>query len=146
MNLNLGSGTLCYDNAVNLDRVGLPGVDVIHDLDVMPWPFGSCTFDEVWGTQVFEHVADPVGFMAEVWRVLTPGGLCFLTVPYWRSENAFTDPTHRRFCTERTFDYWCPGTALHAQFGAQYAGRCVFDKEQVTVADEDLVVRLRKRG
>ena len=38
-----------------------------------------------------------------------------------RSENAFTDPTHKRFCTERTFEYWVKGTEFNSFYGPAYA-------------------------
>lgn len=31
--------------------------------------------------QVYEHVADAAGLFAEIWRVLTPGGVCFFSGP-----------------------------------------------------------------
>ena len=143
-NLNVGCGQWHFDNAVNLDMAAIPGVDVVHDLDVHPWPFPDGRFAEVWGHQVFEHVADPVGFMREAHRVLAPGGTLFLTVPHWQSENSHTDPTHRRHCTERTWDYWCVGTELHAQFGAAYAGPATFDKVAVARVNDDIHVTLRR--
>ena len=144
MILHLGCGTVPMPHAVNVDRVAMDGVDVVHDLDVYPWPFGDGSFVEVKAQQLFEHIADPVAFMAEVWRVLAPGGLLLLRVPYYKSDNAFTDPTHRRFCTMRTFDYWCRGTDLHAQFGQQMAGAAVFDYEVIAMMGEDIAAVLRK--
>lgn len=146
MRLNLGCG-YCADTApdvVNLDGVEHPGVQVVHDLDVHPWPFDDQAFTEVRAVQVFEHVADPIAFMAEAWRVLEPGGLLLLVVPSWRSENSYTDPTHRRHCTERTFDYWCEGTALHAQFGPAYAAGCTFIREKVVTTGDDIHAHLRR--
>lgn len=145
-NLNLGSGGVSYRDAVNVDRVPMAGVDVVHDLDVFPWPFDDGRFDEVWASQLFEHVADPVAFMRECWRVLAVGGLLHIVTPYYKSDNAFTDPTHRRFCTERTFDYWIPGTQLGDQFGAQYAAGCTYIKEDVSVIGDDLFAYLRKKA
>lgn len=145
MIVNLGSGHLTYPNAINVDSVALPGVDVVHDLDVFPWPFDDESCEEVWASQVFEHVRYPVGFMREAHRILRLGGLLHIVTPHWRSENAHTDPTHRRFCTEHTWDYWCVGTELHAQFGDQYAGACVFEKESVSRHNDDLMVYLRRR-
>lgn len=142
--LHVGCGGWVFDHAVNLDRAPLPGVDVVHDLDVAPWPFPDARFAEVSGLQVFEHVLDPVLFINEAWRVLAPGGVLFLTVPSWRSENAYTDPTHRRFCTERTFDYWIDGRPLHDQMGAAY-GPAVFTAESTVLASgDDIHARLVK--
>lgn len=142
--LHVGCGAWIFDHAVNLDRAPLPGVDVVHDLDVAPWPFLDGRFGEVSGLQVFEHVDDPVLFINEAHRVLRSGGVLFLTVPHWQSANAFTDPTHRRFCTERTFDYWIDGTDLHAQMGAAYGPATFVATSTVTVAGEDICARLVK--
>ncbi len=146
MRLNLGCG--CYadqaPDVVNLDSTDYPGVQVVHDLDVYPWPFADQEFTEVRGVQLFEHVIDPIAFMRECWRVLQPGGLLLLIVPHWQSENSHTDPTHRRHCTERTFDYWCEGTPLHSQFGPAYAAGCTFTRERVVVSGQDIHAHLRR--
>lgn len=147
MRLNAGCGKFidCDPEVVNLDAHPYPGVQVVWDLDEHPWPFDDRTFSEVRGVQVFEHLADPIGFMRDAHRVLELDGLLFLVVPHWQSENSFTDPTHRRHCTERTFDYWCDGEALHAQFGDAYAGDAVFHKESLVRTGDDMHVRLRRK-
>lgn len=142
--LNLGVGW-CADEApdvVNVDSQPFPGVQVVHDLDVHPWPFEDQAFSEVRAVQLFEHVTDPVGFMAEAHRVLEPGGLLWIVVPHWQSENSHTDPTHVRHCTERTWDFWCPGTQLHAQ--STYAGPHTFTRERVTRYGDDIHAHLRR--
>ena len=88
--------------------------------------------------------ADPLVFINEAWRVLAPGGFLFLTVPHWQSENAYTDPTHRRFCTVRTFDYWIAGTDLHAQMGAAYGPAVFTEASNVAQVDGDVHARLVK--
>lgn len=142
--LHIGCGLDRRENAINLDMVDLPTVDVVHNLDVFPWPFPDDRFDDVIGFQVFEHVNDPIGFMKEVHRVLVPGGKLSLTVPHYQSNNSFTDPTHKRHCTLRTWDYWCVGTPLHNQFGPAYAGSAVFEKKVVEQVGEDIWIDLRK--
>lgn len=140
--INLGCGIRTRDGWLNLDVAALPGVDVVHDLDAVPWPFKDGVAEEISAEDVFEHVEDPLAFMAECWRVLAPGGHLRLRTSYWKSESAFTDPTHKRFCTELTFDYWCAGTEYFERYGAAYARGCEFLKIEVRLEDAELLVHL----
>lgn len=143
--LNLGCGRYPKRGAINVDRIAAPGVDVVHDLDVLPWPFDDNTFQLVSAIQVFEHVDDPVGFMCESWRVLRPGGELYLTVPHWQSENSHTDPTHRRHCTPHTWDYWIAETPLNRSNGPMYGGdRHKFEAIRIEHIEWDIVVHLQK--
>jgi len=146
--LNLGCGTRPLPWHRNVDIVQMPGVDVVWDLDVIPWtPFADESADEITGTDIFEHVNDPIGFMCECSRILKPGGILSLRTNYWRSENAFTDPTHKRFCTERTFEYWVKGTEFNSFYGPAYA-RNGIEYEYVTgyprLEGTELAVKMRR--
>ena len=44
-------------------------------------PFRDARFDVVICAQVYEHTPEPEGMMAEVWRVLRDGGVCFFSGP-----------------------------------------------------------------
>jgi SAM-dependent methyltransferase len=44
-------------------------------------PFGDASFDAAVSFQVVEHVSDDVGYVAEIARVLAPGGILYLTTP-----------------------------------------------------------------
>ncbi len=46
-------------------------------------PFADGRFDVVISTEVIEHTPDPRAAVAELTRVLSPGGLLVLTVPCW---------------------------------------------------------------
>ena len=46
------------------------------------FPFADGEFDGVLCSQVFEHVFTPAEFLAEIHRVLRPGGCAVLTVPF----------------------------------------------------------------
>lgn len=46
-----------------------------------PLPFADASFDTVLSFQVFEHVADTERYLAEVRRVLVPGGTLILATP-----------------------------------------------------------------
>jgi SAM-dependent methyltransferase len=56
-----------------------PGVDFVADVSALP--FADGTYDIVLSTQVLEHVRDPQRVIAEMARVLKPGGWLFLTTP-----------------------------------------------------------------
>lgn len=143
MRLNLGAGSALLTGWINLDRVQLPGIDVVHDLDVGPWPFESSSMDQIVAKDVFEHVADPVLFMTECHRILRPGAGLFVQTPYYKGRDAYTDPTHRRFPTEHTFDYWIPGTVLHTANNAAY-GAVSFTRMMLEVSREQLAITLTK--
>jgi SAM-dependent methyltransferase len=49
--------------------------------DALHLPFGAGTFDRVIASEVLEHIPDDVGAMAELARVLRPGGTMAVTVP-----------------------------------------------------------------
>lgn len=144
--LNLGCGSLPLRRHVNVDIADIPGVDVVHDLDKAPWPWEDGEAVVIRAYDVFEHVKDPLLFMQESWRVLQSDGLLVLHVNHWQSMNAFTDPTHVRFCTEETFDYWVEGTPLFDRYGDAYGlGKKVrFNKEDCRKDGQELHVQLRR--
>jgi SAM-dependent methyltransferase len=54
--------------------------DVFYDGD--EFPFDDHSFDTVVTFQVFEHVFNPDRFLHEIARVVKPGGMLLLTVPF----------------------------------------------------------------
>jgi SAM-dependent methyltransferase len=83
-----GDGGLAYGEVGELPDVQIVEVDVSlegrpalvcdgHDL-----PFPAENFDLVICEAVLEHVFDPVRCVAEIHRVLRPGGLVFATTPF----------------------------------------------------------------
>ena len=53
---------------------GRPGAEAVALVEGAPLPFAEDAFDVVWAGEVLEHVADVVGLLAEVRRVLRWGG------------------------------------------------------------------------
>lgn len=122
MRLNLGCGRKHLDGYVNLDISPKVGADIVHDLDIAPWPFDDNSADEIIAENIFEHVSDPILFMAECHRILKTDGILKIYVPHYTSPDAFTDPTHKRYCTDHTFDFWIKGTLYYNETGETYGG------------------------
>lgn len=107
--LDVGCGDHKLRGATGVDMLKLPSVDVVHDLGVFPWPFANNSFDLLFANHVMEHVDDVVKTLEEMHRILAPGGRVVIQVPYFRSVDAFTDPTHRHFFTSQSFEYVVEG-------------------------------------
>ena len=91
-----------WDDLTTIDHDPNCGADILHDLDETPWPLDDNAFDEAHAYEVLEHLGrqgDYKAFFAhfhEIWRVLKPDGLLFATVPSWKSQWAWADPSHTR--------------------------------------------------
>ena len=74
------------------DFVAGPNVDIVGDIHDMP--IGDASYDCIICTGTLEHVADPWQAVREIHRVLRPGGVVHVDVPFIQGYHA--DPT----------DYW----------------------------------------
>lgn len=104
--LNLGSGKKPRADAVNLDLVTEVEPDVVHDLEVRPWPFEDDRFEQIYAHDVLEHLTDLVATMEEIHRIARPGAIVHITVPHFSCANAWTDPTHRHGLGYFSFHYF----------------------------------------
>jgi len=103
--LNLGCGLAVKEGFVNVDRRALPGVDVVHDLSVAPWPWADGEVEEVVSYNALQQVADLPTFFNELWRVLAPGAKAEIHVPYLTSMRAWTNPANLHRFSEQAFLY-----------------------------------------
>jgi len=74
---------------IDPDLQSLEANDVVrHRVAGLKLPFRDGSFDLITANMVFEHLADPVGVLRDIGRVLAPGGLCIFHTPnvrYWQS-------------------------------------------------------------
>jgi SAM-dependent methyltransferase len=121
--LNIGCGVKRRENAVNLDISDRVGADVVHDLNVLPWPFPADSFEEVFAYDVLEHVHDVVRALEEIHRISRPAARVHITVPHFSSANAFTDVTHRHWFGWNSFAPYTTEHELNHYSHARFARR-----------------------
>lgn len=93
--LDLGCGQKKFPGAVGVDISADTDADVVHDLDVFPYPLEDDSFDQILMQDVIEHVREPYAVMGELHRIGRPGARVHLRTPHFSSVLAYSDPTHR---------------------------------------------------
>jgi len=117
--LNLGAGNKLVAGAVQHDRVKhRPEIDVVWDLNDLPWPWADESFDMIVACAVLEHLRiNLIESVNECWRILRKNGTLHMKLPYWNSANSYRDPTHYWRFDLRTCDLFDPTT----KYGHDYA-------------------------
>lgn len=94
----------CGLNGFGVDQSAIaksicPEVEILQsDLENDPLPYNDNSFDIVFSKSVLEHFYYPERLVAEIYRIVKPGGLVITMVPDWEAVyNIFYDDyTHRR--------------------------------------------------
>lgn len=81
--LNLGCGRLGQlKGYLNVDAYKNKGVDIIHNLNKIPYPFDDNSIDEIYISHVLEHLdLSFEDFIKEMRRILKRNGILLLRVP-----------------------------------------------------------------
>lgn len=118
MKLNVGCGRNIKDGWVNLDYMGLPGVDIVANLEGgCTIPLADDTVDEFLLSHVIEHIRDTLPLMQELHRIARPGAQMTIRVPYGASDDAHEDPTHVRCYFLKSFNYFSQPYYWRADYG-----------------------------
>ena len=112
--LDVGCSSNCQRGWVGMDIRKCQGVDIVHDVQVFPWPIPDNSCFTILMSHLYEHIMphNRIKLIDECWRVLKPGGQLLLTAPYATSIGAFQDPTHYPCPNEATFTYFDPAYPL----------------------------------
>lgn len=113
--LDVGCGSNKSSGAVGLDKRDIPGVDIVHDLEVIPWPLADESCRRVLMSHIIEHLKPwlIVDILDEVWRIMEPDGQLMIATPYAGSPRFWQDPTHIHGWMEATPEYFDPGYPLY---------------------------------
>ncbi|MBP6860214.1 MAG: hypothetical protein KBC38_01465 [Candidatus Pacebacteria bacterium] len=132
MKLDIACGQNKRPGFVGIDIAPGEGVDIVHDLEVYPWPIKDHSVSEMHVSHYVEHVKDLMNFMNECHRIGENGAKLTIIGPYYTSIRAWQDPTHVRALSEATWMYfnkaWRETNKL-----AHYPITCDFDITNMVV-------------
>ncbi|MFH1500746.1 MAG: methyltransferase domain-containing protein [archaeon] len=101
--LNLGCGTDIKAGYLNVDFIKSPGVDLVRDLNKIPYPFKENQFKVIILRNILEHLDNPFLVIKEIHRISKPNAQIFLRVPHFSSNNVWGDLQHKRGFNTETF-------------------------------------------
>ena len=100
MKLNLGSGSKILDGYINVDKYDYYKPDIIHDLEVFPYPFEDNSIEEILLSHVLEHIGQSpevfLNIIKELYRICKNNSVIKIKVPHPRHDDFISDPTHVR--------------------------------------------------
>jgi Methylase involved in ubiquinone/menaquinone biosynthesis len=103
--------------------IAMPGVD--HHVDLQALPFESGSYDIVYASHVLEHIRNDHAAIAEIRRILAPGGLAILPVP-------IVSPTTIEYPEPNPFETMhvrAPGTDYFDRFKLHFARIDLYSSE-----------------
>lgn len=122
MNVEIGGGTLVQPGWLNLDPRHGEGPWRRMAQDV-PWPCADGSVDAIRASHVMEHIPagqDRIDVMNEAHRVLRPGGVFEIIVPFMTGTwHAIADPTHVSFWVMESFHYFDGLFMPNADYGVK---------------------------
>jgi SAM-dependent methyltransferase len=104
--IELGCGPKQKQGRICIDKINLPGVDIIADLEQgLPFLPDACV-DEIHCTSFLEHIDNFELLVREIVRVLKPEGRAHVFVPHFSNPYFYSDPTHKRYFGLYSFYYF----------------------------------------
>lgn len=104
--LELGCGpNKVVDNAVGIDFLDFPCVDVVGDVFEVLADLPDNCVDAVYAYHFIEHIGDLNKLLLELIRVLKANSIMEVSVPHFSNPYYYSDPTHKAYFGLYTFAY-----------------------------------------
>ena len=104
--VDVGCGNRKKPGRIGIDRVDLPGVDIVADIEKGLSYFPDESVDEIHCRSVLQHIEDIEELLREMLRVLKKNGRANIFVPHFSNPYYYSDYTHVRFFGLYTFQYF----------------------------------------
>ena len=115
--LSLGCGEFKKLGYLNVDYGSVSPLDIVHNLEVIPYPFANDDFELVEANHVLEHLDNPFQVMKEIHQITKNGGKVVIRVPHF--SRGFSHPEHKRGF-DVTFPYYFDSTFPSGYQGVRY--------------------------
>jgi len=127
----LGCGPDKKDDRIGIDRLDLPGVDIVTDLELgLPF-FPDHSVDEIQSNSILEHVNNFEALMKDIARILKPGGKHHIFVPHFSNPYYYSDYTHKRFFGLYSFHYFSHSSSPFYREVPNFYSDCAFRIDQL---------------
>lgn len=103
--VDLGCGSSKPEGFIGIDRMKMPGVDIIGDLDGV-LPLDDDSVDLLYASHSLEHARDIMHTMREVFRVCKHGAQVCIVAPYNDQKLNLANPYHLNVFNEHTPRFW----------------------------------------
>jgi len=110
--LDIGCGKSKVPGSIGVDFNENLGADVVHNLNVFPYPFQPDEFDEIHIRSTLCLLDNPVHVMEEIYRICKKEGRVVVVQPYFRSVWNHVDPWIKNFGTAHSFAFYDPDDVI----------------------------------
>jgi len=116
--LDVGRGESKQDGFLCLDGRDLPGVDIIHNVEALPYPISDSECHVILLRYVIERIKPwlTIDFFNEMWRIMKPGGKLVIATPYAGNPVFWQDPGNCNGFTEHTFQFFDPACPVYKKY------------------------------
>ena len=114
--LDIGSGSDKTPGAISLDFNAKFHPDVVHNLNIFPYPFKSNQFNSVNIKSVLFLLNDSVKVMEEIYRISRNNATVLVIQPYFRSQWNYVDPWVKNFGTVHSFRFYDPNDIIFKRY------------------------------
>lgn len=104
--VDIGCGMRKKPGRIGIDRVDLPEIDIVADVEEGLTFFPNGSVDEIHCRSVLEHIENFEVLMAEIVRVMKKNSTAHISVPHFSNPYYYSDYTHKRFFGLYTFYYF----------------------------------------
>jgi len=134
--IELGCGRKKTEGRITIDKVDIPEVDIVADLEEGLVFLPDNSVNEIHCRSVLEHIESFENLMTEIVRVLKQDGTAHIFVPHFTNPYYYSDYTHRRFFGLYSFYYF-----VNPEFQLRRKVPDYYTKTRIRILSQRLIFR-----